>query len=160
MSHKIIIRREKRKLGHPFTGLLIRKAVTMALRAEQIPECCMVNVLLTDGDGIRDVNRQFRDTDRETDVLSFPFNECVPGAFQAEACERDPQSGMILLGDMMISVPRCEEQGKEFGHGYRREVMYLSVHSVLHLLGYDHVDEGRMKEKMRAREKMIMGDQK
>ena len=63
-----------------------------------------------------------------------------------------------MLGDMMISVPRCAEQGEDFGHGYEREIMYLTVHSVLHLLGYDHVDEGKMKQQMRAREKEIMGD--
>ena len=59
---------------------------------------------------------------------------------------------------MVLSIPRCEEQGEEFGHGYNREVQYLTVHSVLHLLGYDHVDEGPMKKQMRAREKLIMGD--
>ena len=65
----------------------------------------------------------------------------------------------MLLGDMMISLPRCEEQGKDFGHGFDREIQYLTVHSVLHLLGYDHVDEGPMKARMRAREKAIMGDE-
>ena len=67
-------------------------------------------------------------------------------------------TGAVLLGDMMISIPRCAAQGEEFGHGYNRELMYLTVHSVLHLLGYDHVDEGEMKRAMRAREKAIMGD--
>ena len=80
------------------------------------------------------------------------------GAFDAAVCERDMDTGAVLLGDMMISVPRCQAQGEEFGHGYEREIMYLTVHSVLHLLGYDHVDEGEMKRAMRAREKAIMGD--
>ena len=63
-----------------------------------------------------------------------------------------------MLGDKMISLERCAQQGEEFGHGFDREVSYLTVHSVLHLLGYDHVDEGEMKKQMRAREKEIMGD--
>ena len=91
-------------------------------------------------------------------MLSFPLNELRPGDFDPEVCERDPETGALLLGDMMISVPRCEAQGEEYGHGYARELMYLTVHSVLHLLGYDHVDEGAMKRQMRAREKLIMGD--
>ena len=65
-------------------------------------------------------------------------------------------SGAVLLGDMAISLERCQAQGEEFGHGFEREVMYLTVHSVLHLLGYDHVDEAEMKRQMRAREEMIM----
>jgi len=86
------------------------------------------------------------------------MNELIAGNFDAQLCERDMKSGAVMLGDMMISVPRCAEQGEQFSHGYEREIMYLTVHSVLHLLGYDHVDEGEMKRQMRAREKMIMGD--
>ena len=93
-----------------------------------------------------------------TDVLSFPQNELEPGRFDPAGCERDLDTGAVLLGDMMISLPRCESQGQEFGHGFKREIMYLTVHSVLHLLGYDHMDEGEMKAQMRAREKAIMGD--
>ena len=130
----------------------------MALKAEGIEEDCVISVMLTDDEGIRAVNSEFRGIDRATDVLSFPLNELEPGEFDAEYCERDFETGAIMLGDMMISVPRCEEQGEEFGHGYEREIMYLTVHSVLHLLGYDHVDEGEMKKQMRSREKEIMGD--
>ena len=115
-------------------------------------------MLLTDDEGIRRINREFRGLDRPTDVLSFPMNDLIAGQFDPAQCERDPESGEILLGDMVLSIPRCEEQGEEFGHGYNREVQYLTVHSVLHLLGYDHVDEGPMKKQMRAREKLIMGD--
>ena len=92
-------------------------------------------------------------------MLSFPLNELCPGDFDPDDCEADPETGSLMLGDMMISVPRCESQGEEFGHGYDREIQYLTVHSVLHLLGYDHVDEGEMKRQMRAREKAIMGDE-
>ena len=158
MRHDISVNREKRGLGHPEAAVIIKRAVRAALSAEGVDAPCAVSVLLTDNEGIRRVNREFRGVDSATDVLSFPFNELTPGAFDAEDCERDPESGRLLLGDMMISLERCEAQGEEFGHGFEREIRYLSVHSVLHLLGYDHVDEGTMKHEMRTREKEIMGD--
>ena len=158
MTHQIIVSRAKRGLGHREAAAEIKKAVKMALAAEGITEPCLVSVCLTDDEGIRGVNREFRAIDRATDVLSFPFSEQLPGAFDAAGCERDMESGRILLGDMMISLERCAAQGEEFGHGFEREIQYLTVHSILHLLGYDHVDEGEKKRQMREREKMIMGD--
>lgn len=158
MEHEIYISREVKHLGHPQSAALIKKAACMALEAEQIPVPCIISVMLTDDEGIHAVNRDFRGVDRATDVLSFPLNELTPGEFDESECEHDFESGAVLLGDMMISIPHCEAQGEEFGHGYEREIMYLTVHSVLHLLGYDHVDEGEMKKQMRAREKAIMGD--
>ena len=159
MEHEIYISREKTGLGHNEAARLIRKAVSMALDAEGVNVPCIVSVMLTDDEGIHAVNREFRQVDRATDVLSFPFNELTPGAFDPDACERDLDTGALLLGDMMISLERCAAQGEEFGHGFGREIQYLTVHSVLHLLGYDHVDEGEMKAQMRAREKAIMGDE-
>lgn len=156
--NEIYISREKVNLGHNNAASLIKKAVNLALAAEKIPADCIVSVLLTDDEGIRQMNREFRNTDSATDVLSFPMNELTPGSFDADACEKDPETGSVLLGDVMINLCRCEQQGEEFGHGFDREVMYLTVHSILHLLGYDHVDEGEMKKQMRSREKEIMGD--
>jgi len=158
MEHEIYISREKTGLGHNESAALIKKAINMALDAEGVDVPCVVSVMLTDDEGIHYVNQEFRAVDRPTDVLSFPMNELVPGEFDLDACEVDMDTGAVLLGDMMISVPRCQAQGEEFGHGYKRELMYLTVHSVLHLLGYDHVDEGEMKAQMRKREKEIMGD--
>ena len=158
MEHEVYISREVIGLGHNESAGLIKKAVKMALEAEGIEVPCIISVMLTDDEGIQTVNRDFRGVDRATDVLSFPLNELTPGEFDEDMCERDMDSGAVMLGDMMISIPRCEEQGEEFGHGYKREIMYLTVHSVLHLLGYDHIDEGEMKAQMRAREKAIMGD--
>lgn len=158
MEHEIYVSRERKNLGHNNSAGLIKKAAAMALRAEGVEIPCVISVMLTDDEGIRRVNREFRGIDRTTDVLSFPLNELTPGEFDPEECERDLDTGAVLLGDMMISVPRCESQGEEFGHGYEREIMYLTVHSVLHLLGYDHVDEGEEKRRMRKREKEIMGD--
>ena len=159
MEHEVYVSREVTGLGHNESARLIKKAVAMALDAEQVAVPCLVSVMLTDDEGIRRVNSEFRGVDRATDVLSFPLNELTPGEFDPEVCDRDPDSGCVLLGDMMISVPRCQAQGEEFGHGYTREIQYLTVHSVLHLLGYDHVDEGERKRQMREREKLIMGDE-
>ena len=158
MEHEIAVSRERPGLGRRNAAALIKKAARRALAKEGIAESCLISVLLSDDEGIRRVNREFRGVDSATDVLSFPLNELIPGAFSAEGCERDPDSGKILLGDMMISLERCAAQGEEFGHGFEREIQYLTVHSVLHLLGYDHLDEGSMKKQMRAREKDIMGD--
>ena len=152
------IRRDVKNLGHNNSASLIKKAINMALSAENVQESCIINVVLTDDEGIRAVNLSERNIDSATDVLSFPANELTPGEFNAEECEWDYDNDAVYLGDMMISVPRCEQQGEEFGHGYEREIMYLTVHSVLHLLGYDHVDEGEMKKQMREREKAIMHD--
>ena len=158
MEHEVYVSRERKALGHNNSAALIKKAVRLALDAEGVDVPCEISVMLTDDEGIRSVNSEFRGIDRATDVLSFPLNELTPGEFDPDGCERDMDTGAVMLGDMMISVPRCAAQGEEFGHGYEREIMYLTVHSVLHLLGYDPVDEGEMKRQMRAREKEIMGD--
>ena len=159
MEHEIYVSREKTGLGHHNAAGLIKKAVHMALDAEGVDVPCQISVMLTDNEGIRAVNSEFRGVDRATDVLSFPLNELTPGEFDPDECEHDLDTGAVMLGDMMISLERCAAQGEEFGHGFNREVQYLTVHSVLHLLGYDHVDEGEMKKQMRAREKAIMGDE-
>lgn len=158
MEHEIYVSREVKNLGHNNAARLIKEAARLALAAEKVDVNCIISVMLTDDAGIRRVNREFRDLDRETDVLSFPLNELEPGRFDARLCEREPDTGAVLLGDMLISLPRCEEQGREYGHGFDREIRYLTVHSVLHLLGYDHLDEGPMKAQMRAREKAILGE--
>ena len=156
--HEVIVNREKTNLGHPQSARLIREAVEHALACENVRENCTVSVLLTDDEGIRAINKSFRNVDSVTDVLSFPMNELTPGAFKADGCEKDPETGSILLGDILLNLKRCEEQGEEYGHGFSREIRYLTVHSVLHLLGYDHMDEGAQKKLMRSREKTIMGE--
>ena len=154
--HEIYVSREKKGLGHNNAAQLIKKYVQRALDAEGVGCPCIVSVMLTDNEGIHEVNRDFRGVDRPTDVLSFPLNELKAGKFEPAMCEKDPETGAVMLGDMMISLERCAEQGEELGHGFEREICYLTVHSVLHLLGYDHVDEGPMKAQMREREKEIM----
>ena len=154
--HDIIVYREKRNLGYPETAALVKRAAKAALKAQGVDADCIINVMLTDDGGIHAINAEQRGVDAPTDVLSFPMNELTEGAFDAEACEVDFESGKILLGDMVLNLQHCAQQAAEFGHGYDREISYLTVHSVLHLLGYDHLDEGVRKRAMRAREKAIM----
>lgn len=154
--HKIITSREKRGLGYPQAEKLIKRAVKTALKAQGVEDDCLVNVMLTDDRGIRAINREQRGVDRPTDVLSFPYNELNEGAFDPEACEYDYETDCLALGDMVISLERCAAQGEEFGHGFDRELSYLTVHSLLHLLGYDHLDEGERKRRMREREDAVM----
>ncbi|MCD8100731.1 MAG: rRNA maturation RNase YbeY [Oscillospiraceae bacterium] len=154
--HSIITRRARRGLGGEGAEKLIRRAAKAALRAQGVDDDCVINVLLTDNDGIHEINLAQRGVDAPTDVLSFPMNELTEGEFDPAECERDFDTGKLMLGDMVISLERCAAQGEEYGHGFEREVSYLTVHSVLHLLGYDHLDEGERKSRMRSREKAIM----
>ncbi|PKM72967.1 MAG: rRNA maturation RNase YbeY [Firmicutes bacterium HGW-Firmicutes-16] len=156
MKHKIYLSREKRGLGQTPAKYWISEAVNAALNAEGIAVPCEVSVLLTDDAGIRKLNREFRNVDAATDVLSFPSNEFDPGSFDPENADHSPETDRVILGDMALSLEHAVVQGEEFGHGTKREIQYLTVHSVLHLLGYDHVDEGVMKKQMRSREKEII----
>lgn len=156
MTHFLEFTRSRAGLGYPQTVRLVRTAITAALAAEGVKEPCAVEVLLTDDETIHEINREHRGVDKPTDVLSFPLNELAPGAFDPDACEYDYERDCLPLGDMVISMERCAAQAGEFGHSFAREVQYLAVHSALHLLGYDHEDEGSMKRQMRAREKEIM----
>ena len=134
---------------------LIRKVIRTALAAEGVDFPCEVDVLLTGDDGIHEINREMRQVDRPTDVLSFPEFELAPGQLPGPE-DADPGTGLIPLGDMVLSMERVSAQAREYGHSKRRELSYLVTHSVLHLLGYDHLDEGPMKAQMRAREEAIM----
>ena len=154
--NELTFTRSRSGLGYPQTVRLVTKAIDAALIAEGIEEPCAVEILLTDDETIHSINLEHRGVDRPTDVLSFPLNELTPGDFDPDGCEYDYDRECLLLGDMVISMERCAAQGTEFGHGYAREVMYLAVHSTLHLLGYDHEDEGAQKQQMRRREKEIM----
>ena len=139
---------------------LIRRAIRTALALEGVTAPCEVDVLLTDDAGIHRINRDMRGVDRPTDVLSFPEFELTAGEPpQAEDQELlDVATGLLPLGDMVISMERVRAQAKEYGHTSRRELAYPTVHSVLHLLGYDHLDEGPQKARMRAREEAVMAE--
>lgn len=133
----------------------IRKVIRTALAAEGVDFPCEVDVLITDDEAIHQVNLGMRGVDRATDVLSFPEFDLTPGQLP-EAEDADPGTGLVPLGDMVISWEHVTAQAKEYGHSNRRELAYLVVHSVLHLLGYDHLDEGPQKKQMRAREEAIL----
>ena len=133
----------------------IRKVIRTALAAEGVTFPCEIDVLLTHDAGIHQINRDMRQVDRATDVLSFPEFDLTPGQLPDEE-DADPGTGLVPLGDMVISMEHVAAQAKEYGHSNRRELAYLVVHSVLHLLGYDHMDEGVMKQQMRGREEAIM----
>lgn len=135
---------------------MLRRAVKTALDHEGVNEKTHVDIMITDNAHIHEINREQRGVDRHTDVLSFPMNQLIPEDFDSEMCEYDPASGRILLGDMVISLEQCRAQAEEFGHSAEREICYLAVHSVLHLLGYDHLDEGEEKALMRRHEDEIM----
>ena len=129
---------------------LIRKVIRTALAAEGVDVPCEVDVLLTNDSGIHEINREMRQVDASTDVLSFPEFDLRPGELPAPE-DADPGTGLVPLGDMVISMEHVAAQAREYGHAKRRELSYLVVHSVLHLLGYDHLDEGPQKARMRAR---------
>ena len=157
MNHEILMETEVDG-AEPYAALL-RRVIPAALEAEGVGFPCEVDVLFTDDAGIHAINLEQRGVDRPTDVLSFPMFDLKPGTPPApEDVEADPGTGLVPLGDMVLSLERAEAQGAEFGHGTEREVAYLAVHSVLHLLGYDHLDEGPMKAQMRAREEAILGE--
>ncbi len=156
MKHKINMVFEELSLRKFTIGSIIKKCIHETLAAERISVPCEINVLVTNDAGIHIINKSSRDIDRPTDVLSFPMFEFEPGNPPTDWVEfQDPATGLVPLGDMCISLERAEAQAKEFGHSLRREVGYLTIHSMLHLLGYDHLDEGEMKKQMRGREEAI-----
>ena len=134
----------------------IKKAIKTALKAENVNVKCEINVLITDNEGIHRINREYRQVDRPTDVLSFPQADLTAGSFEPEMAEFNYDTGRYNLGDMVLSVDKICEQAKEYGNSDLYELSYLTVHSCLHLLGYDHLDEAEQKKQMRTREKEIM----
>lgn len=135
----------------------IRRVVRTALAAQGVAFPCEVDVLVTSDEEIRALNRETRQVDKSTDVLSFPAFDLRPGELPGPE-DADPGTGLVPLGDMMISMEHVAAQAKEYGHSNRRELGYLVTHSVLHLLGYDHLDEGPMKREMRQREEAILAE--
>ena len=129
--------------------MLIRRSVIAALDYEGYANDCEISVTLTDNEGIRALNRQYRSIDAPTDVLSFPLVEY-------ENTDEPPVDEATMLGDIVISLERAESQAEEFGHSFEREVAFLTVHSMLHLLGYDHVNSDAEDEEMRSRQRDIM----
>ena len=135
----------------------LKKVIRAALDAEGVDVPCEINVLVTNDMGIRQINADMRSVDAPTDVLSFPMFDLEPGD-KPSGADADPGTGYVPLGDICISFERAKAQAKEYGHSNRRELAYLAVHSALHLLGYDHLDEGPEKARMREREEAILAE--
>lgn len=138
----------------------LERVISVALDCEKCPYEAEVNILITDYEGIRSYNKEYREIDRETDVLSFPGVDYEqPADFSlAEADVHsyfNPESGELLLGDIILCKDKIFEQAQEYGHSVLREFSFLVVHSVLHLLGYDHMEENEEKI-MRIHQDKIM----
>lgn len=147
----------------PFdTEETVRAVCTAVLEAEDCPYETQVNVVLTDNAGIREMNRTSRGIDRETDVLSFPNVDFqTSGVFDIdedrEADYFDPDTGELMLGDILISVDRVMEQAENYGHSLRREFAFLVAHSMLHLCGYDHMESAEAEVMEKKQEEILSG---
>ena len=155
-KHEIYIHSRILNIGMLLDISRLRRAVRYALRAEGADKPCEVSILITDDAAIQAINRAHRNIDRPTDVLSFPMLELLPGRFDPTAADINRDTGRVALGDIVLSYDRIKDQARRFGQSVDQEADYLVVHSVLHLLGYDHMDEGPDKRQMRAREKAII----
>ena len=156
MKNKINMTFDGSMLQKLTVGSVIKRCIEATLAAEGITVPCEINVLVTDDVNIQAINKASRDIDKSTDVLSFPMFELTAGSPPADwEPYLDMETGLCPLGDMCISLERAKAQAKEFGHSEKREVGYLTIHSMLHLLGYDHLDEGEQKRQMRGREEAI-----
>ena len=129
---------------------LIRRAVVATLQYEGFENEVQVSVTFTDDEGIRELNRQYRQIDRATDVLSFPLIDFEGGE------EPPTDEAEVMLGDIVLSLERAQAQAEEFGHSMEREVAFLTVHSMLHLLGYDHVNSEEEDAQMRRRQREVL----
>ena len=156
MGNKVNMTFEIPTLRQPMISYIIGKCVEAVLAAEKIETDCEINVLITNDRGIHAINKASRGIDAPTDVLSFPMFTLEPGNPPEDWTEfLDAETELCPLGDMCISLERAIKQAKEYGHSVKREVGYLTIHSMLHLLGYDHLDEAEQKAMMRTREEAI-----
>ena len=141
---------------------LAETVIEAALEHEACPYESEINIILTDNEGIHRINKECRKIDRPTDVLSFPMAEYrVPGSFDHLEEEQPecfhPESGELLLGDIIISLDKVKEQAKQYGHSAKREYAFLLAHSMLHLMGYDHMVEEEEKVMFQKQEEILAG---
>ena len=147
---RVIISNRQKQVRIP-TGvrMLIRRCCHAVLQMEEFPDSAEISISFVDNEQIREMNRQYRDKDSVTDVLSFPMGE--NGHYDV-----NHETGAKILGDIVISVSRAMEQARTYGHSLEREIGYLTAHSMLHLLGYDHEDGGLARVRMREKEERVM----
>lgn len=148
---KVIISNRQKAVAIP-TGLrlLVRKVCTASLKEQGFERDAEVNVVFVDDEQIRVYNNEFRSIDKSTDVLSFPLGD--NGVYE----DVNPENGNVMLGDIVISLEHAVKQAEEYDHSFEREVGYLTVHSMMHLLGYDHVNGGLEADEMRYHEEVVM----
>lgn len=147
---KVTITDKQKKMKMP-TGIrmLLRRCCVAVLKTENFAHSAEVNISFVDDEEIHKLNLQFRNIDKPTDVLSFPLGE--NGVY-----DTNPETGAKMLGDIVISVETANKQSIEYNHPFQREMAFLTVHSMLHLLGYDHVNGGIEAVRMREKEQLIM----
>lgn len=139
MHHIAIVSAKQNLVVEEKINIALKRCIQATLEHEHMEHNCDIYVMLTDNDGIQALNNEHRGIDRPTDVLSFPMQELIPGEhFEPSPLELDPETGALMLGDLVISIPKAEEQAKEYEHTLMREMCFLAVHGTLHLLGYDH----------------------
>ncbi len=152
MSLRIYFENEQEKYPVSYNlKMLLREAIETTLDFEDFQNVCEVSLTFTDNEGIRELNKKFRQMDKPTDVLSFPLFD-----FEGEFEEPPIDEIISNLGDIVISLERAKEQAEEFGHSFKREVAFLTVHSMLHLLGYDHERSEEEDREMRSKQSEIM----
>ena len=144
----VLIKNDQKKIKMtPDLRRLVKRAVLAVLDFEDFGRRAEVSVTFTDNEGIHALNREYRNVDRPTDVLSFPLSDGE---------DYDTDGDAVLLGDIVISLERAQTQAEEYGHSFEREVAFLTVHSMLHLLGYDHEAEGLERVRMREKEEAVL----
>lgn len=150
MSAKVNITVKCKSIKLPAgTKLLIRKACNATLKYENFKDSAEVEVSIVNDQMIKEINNEFRNIDDSTDVLSFPLGE--NGVYDV-----NPETDNLMLGDIVISIDHALRQAALYGHSVEREIAFLTVHSMLHLLGYDHVNGGLEQRTMRDKEEMIL----
>lgn len=150
MSNKVLIKNNQKAIKVPSgIKILIRRSCNAVLSLEGFEGACEVSVTFVDNTEIAQLNGQYRNKPTETDVLSFPLGQ--DGVY-----DKDPETGATLLGDIVISLEKAHAQSEIYGHSLQREVAFLTVHSMYHLLGYDHEASGLEAMKMREKEEQAL----
>lgn len=152
----ILIENEQDKIqvGSELENLLL-KAVELSLKLENFSIPSEISILITDDESIREVNREHRNIDSPTDVLSFPLVDMQEGKIISDTGDFDLDENLLMLGDIVLSIETAVRQAEEYGHSLEREMAFLVTHGVFHLLGYDHQDE-EQEEKMFGKQENVL----
>ena len=134
---------------------LISKAVVLSLESENVIIDSQVSIYFVDNERIKEINKEQRNIDRPTDVLTFPMAEFCNGKLNLKTGDIDMDEGLLVLGDIIVSLERAKEQAEVYGHSLEREVLFLITHGMYHILGYDHLDDETHKEMISKQEKIL-----